>query len=390
MDNEFRRYYLKNKHSGPLSAHFGEAQDYWRIVSTMQNIRRSVPFFGYHLPYLLEATRYFDATDPRDRVYALLGLTQDAYQRELKVVYEDKVDGSEEVYVKVYIKAVKCTVEIDRSLNILALQTTQKKPKGLPSWVPDFSLKHPRGSSHLLPQDLEEPQMKALLPESYWAQYLASGRSRPLIRFSADNRHLSIKGVRFGRVCEVIGPFNSLESYLQEAEQCISRAAPRNISRGNLYDALHCLRRHTRVSLWRVFIADKDETGHVPAPNWYEGVIKAMLSGGHVPVSPETGRTNIELQHPALVQRSLAAAISSRRFFRTNYGLVGIGPDNIKNGDLVSIVFGADMPLILRPFGKFHKLVGAAYVHGVMNGVVVDIHKRLRTRGLPRRIFHLR
>ncbi|KAH8747408.1 heterokaryon incompatibility protein-domain-containing protein, partial [Hyaloscypha sp. PMI_1271] len=28
MDNEFRRYYLKNKHSGPLSTHFGEAQDY--------------------------------------------------------------------------------------------------------------------------------------------------------------------------------------------------------------------------------------------------------------------------------------------------------------------------------------------------------------------------
>ncbi|KAH8747378.1 hypothetical protein BGZ57DRAFT_725905, partial [Hyaloscypha finlandica] len=64
--------------------------------------------------------------------------------------------------------------------------------------------------------------------------------------------------------------------------------------------------------------------------------------------------------------------ISSRRFFRTNYGLVRIGPDNIKNGDLISIVFGADMPLILRPFGKFHKLVGATYIHGVMNGVVVD------------------
>ena len=70
--------------------------------------------------------------------------------------------------------------------------------------------------------------------------------------------------------------------------------------------------------------------------------------------------------------------------------MVGIGPDNIKNGDIVSIVFRADMPLILRPFGKFHKLVGAAYVYGVMNGVVLGIHKLLRTRGLPRRTFHLR
>lgn len=127
----------------------------------------------------------------------------------------------------------------------------------------------------------------------------------------------------------------------------------------------------------------------MPAPNWYEGVIKAILSGGHVPVSPEMDRTKVELQHPASVQKSLEAAISNRRFFRTNYGLVGIGPDNIKNGDLVSIVFGAEIPLILRPFGKFHKLVGAAYVHGVMKGEVVDIHKDLRTCGLPRRTFHL-
>lgn len=387
-DNEFRRHYLEEKHSGPLAEHFLKAQEYWSIVSTLHDIRQKIPF-GYHLPYLLQATRYFASKDPRDRVYALLGLAEREYQQELKVVYEDKVDDSDDVYVKVYIKAVKCSIEIDHSLNIVALQTSQKKIKGLPSWVPDFSLTNIRGSSHLLPQDLEVPQMKTLLPKSIWAQYLASGRSRPLMRFSADNRHLSIKGVKFGRVCEVVGPFNSLESYLQKAQQCTSRAALRRLPRGHLHRELHRLFYLSLASIWRVLVANKDETGHVPAPNWYEGIIKAMLSGGHIPDSLGMGRTKTESPHLALVQKSLAAAISDRRFFRTNCGFVGIGPDNIKNGDLVSIVFGADMPLILRPFRGFHKLVGAAYVHGVMHGEAAAIYNVLRAHGLRLSTFHL-
>jgi hypothetical protein len=115
-----------------------------------------------------------------------------------------------------------------------------------------------------------------------------------------------------------------------------------------------------------------------------------MLSGGHITDALGIDRTKTELPHLALVQKSLAAAISDRRFFRTNCGFVGIGPDNINNGDLVSIVFGADMPLILRPFRRFHKLVGAAYVHGVMNGEAAAIYNVLRVRGLRLSTFHLR
>jgi hypothetical protein len=389
IDNEFRRCYLEEKHSGPLAGHFLKAQEYWSTVSTLHKIRQNIPF-GYHLPYLLQATRYFAAKDPRDRVYALLGLAEGEYQQELEVVYEDKVDDSDDVYVKVYIKAVKCSIEIDHSLNIVALQASQKKIKGLPSWVPDFSLTNIRGYSHLLPQDLEVPRMKTLLPESYWGQYLASGRSRPLMRFSANNRHLSMKGVKFGRVCEVVGPFNSLESYLQKAQQCTSRAALRRLPREHPHRVLHRLFYLSLASIWRVLVANKDETGQVPAPNWYKGVIEAMLNGDHIPDSLGMGRTKTELPHLALVQKSLAAAISDRRFFRTNCGFVGIGPDNIKNGDIVSIVFGADMPLILRPFRGFHKLVGAAYVHGVMGGEAAAIYNVLRTYGRLRlSTFHL-
>jgi hypothetical protein len=55
----------------------------------------------------------------------------------------------------------------------------------------------------------------------------------------------------------------------------------------------------------------------------------------------------------------------------------------------VSIVFGLDMPLILRPFGTFHELVGAAYVHGIMEGQAAVMYNALHARGLPVWTFHI-
>ncbi|OCL01399.1 hypothetical protein AOQ84DRAFT_271200, partial [Glonium stellatum] len=66
--------------------------------------------------------------------------------------------------------------------------------------------------------------------------------------------------------------------------------------------------------------------------------------------------------------RSLNAAIKDRKFFTTKAGFVGIGPDKIQKGNIVVVLFGADMPFILRPDGLLYKLVEAAYVHGIMIG----------------------
>jgi hypothetical protein len=63
IDNEFRSRYLEEEHLGPPAGHFLKAQEYWSIVSTLHKIRQNIGF-GYHLPYLLQATRYFASTDP--------------------------------------------------------------------------------------------------------------------------------------------------------------------------------------------------------------------------------------------------------------------------------------------------------------------------------------
>jgi hypothetical protein len=63
-----------------------------------------------------------------------------------------------------------------------------------------------------------------------------------------------------------------------------------------------------------------------------------------------------------------------RLLFVTERGDLGMGPTVLEAGDEVWILPGADVPLILRrsaSSGEEYRLVGEAYVHGIMQGEAV-------------------
>ena len=51
---------------------------------------------------------------------------------------------------------------------------------------------------------------------------------------------------------------------------------------------------------------------------------------------------------------------------------VGVGPLDTKPGDQVSAFYGGDLCYMLRRMGKYHSLIGDAYVHGVMGGELMS------------------
>jgi hypothetical protein len=59
---------------------------------------------------------------------------------------------------------------------------------------------------------------------------------------------------------------------------------------------------------------------------------------------------------------------TGRKVFCTKQGVLGLGPALLGEGDLCCVMFGAQVPFILRRVGEKYKLVGEAYVHGVMKG----------------------
>ena len=164
--------------------------------------------------------------------------------------------------------------------------------------------------------------------------------------------HLQVEGLRFSTVSETSETFNS-------------ERFP------------HGLRMNNEV-LGRY---DKAEytypTGESMATAW-----TATLTAGRLSNTSSAKRGLAESQTPKY-QRSLAVAQRScygRRQFFTENGYMGIGPAAIKEGDLVCVLLGGCVPYILRPTDteNMYKLVGESYVHGIMNGEVINLWQQGR------------
>jgi hypothetical protein len=65
---------------------------------------------------------------------------------------------------------------------------------------------------------------------------------------------------------------------------------------------------------------------------------------------------------------------NNRRFFRTEKGRLGWGPDQMREGDVVCIVNGGVVPLVLRDDGeRGFEVIGDAYIHEIMDGEIVSL-----------------
>jgi len=76
-----------------------------------------------------------------------------------------------------------------------------------------------------------------------------------------------------------------------------------------------------------------------------------------------------------------------RRFFVTGAGRVGIGPRCMQPGDIVVVLRRGWHPFVLRKKSDGYWLIGAAYVHGIMDGEAVQSHK---ARGGSEEVFQVR
>lgn len=57
----------------------------------------------------------------------------------------------------------------------------------------------------------------------------------------------------------------------------------------------------------------------------------------------------------------------NRAFFVTRTGPIGMGPPNMHAEDCICIMHGGPLPFVLRREGDHWKLIGDAYVHGIMD-----------------------
>jgi hypothetical protein len=92
--------------------------------------------------------------------------------------------------------------------------------------------------------------------------------------------------------------------------------------------------------------------------------------------SPDSGRF-----HEVIVR-----ACVDRRFFITYAGRMGIGPDVMRQGDIVAVLFGGKVPYLLRPVASGYKFLGECYVRDLMSGEAVEAWNHAGSR---RKFFEL-
>ncbi|KAK7422460.1 Folylpolyglutamate synthetase [Neonectria magnoliae] len=343
---DFRRYTLIESAQPPQSTDPG-------LASTEHNIGKPVNIFKVRMAgpcpliYLIRTFRYFQATDPRDKIFALLGFASDAAALGL---YPDYQKCCKDVYLQTTLSLGKAGL-----LDILSLSYANKSILGLPSWVPDLTRSYGRAALQERAMNRQTVPLSTVLQPSF----SASGGGGDSILFEASSRSLLLHGIFIAKIQRTgtIWEPGAFQKWMQEIME------------------FHCSKADSDdlTPVWRTAVADQQVRRGDQKPRLSDPVLEQVHSflrgldlttaDARAFITSGLGDYLFQLQHIA----------RNRRPFCTSKGHLGIGPREMEPGDRLYVFIGAQVPYILRPNtdGSL-QLIGEAYAHEIMDGETIN------------------
>lgn len=312
--------------------------------------------------HLLMVARRFNCTRSVDRIYALLGIkTSDADPDEGKLyMIPDYGKDREDVYEEFAVRVM------NTSRDMALLSAVQHGPHlsgSTKSWVPQWDKSYTR---------------TIVSPHAPGMKFSASRhleRSPPSFHDPALIVHgLEVDNVE--RMSEMMPERRILASehwQIQELWTAIATPLQSYPNRQNL-----------AVAFCWALTAGKDWLGNsVPDEASHLADFAAFVQQNFDPEIRESLEVSDILAHGSCsgggdadrYTEAMYYCLCLRRFFVTKKGYIGIGPACMQEGDRVCLLSGAIVPFILRPDGDQHKLIGEAYVHGIMRGEACERHE---------------
>jgi len=297
------------------------------------------------------------ATDPRDRIFSLLGIARDSLG-----VRPDYDMSCEEVYTH----TSKALLD-SGSFEIWYHCQPHKNTVELPSWAVDWSAEFSRTSWRLS------------------RMFKASGETTPSISFEMSGSGVPttviLKGVQIDRIGRVGPTWKECRDQMHRKNrhsQSISRLwcqmfkATANSNATASTEARETS--HIDDAIFRCSKYDfDDETAMfgLTSDELFEGYKELIkITSGF-----QVDKRQIIVSYSYVVKRNT----EFRRPFVTEGGLLGLGLDSVQDGDLVVVFYGANIPFVIRQWntGDF-MLVGGAYVDGLMNGEAIEREHKAR------------
>lgn len=378
-------------HHGPASiSHIKKARELYSDDS------ESSYFYFLHL---LRISRTKLASDPKDRVYGILGILPSEIRAELRVDYLLPV---REVYVdavKILLRSGKLDV-ICESIHF----PPQISNANLPSWVPDWSY---------------DPMVRSLasLPLSFSAGSGAYPSFFPLTGEGFGSRtrsKLCITGVRIGTIrshgmavnthsraadyCMAFLQWRALllqhfdipfGSALADDNEEARRSRVVSCQQQRRFCLTLSLGHPTRTNSSDANVGSTDMENNI-GMEWarkcycvFAKTIRARLPA--LPIDEDLmafAEMDDDMEPKAarqFLQGSFAENMMGRCFCITDSGCLGLGSGAMARGDVVVVPYGCSTPVLLRPEGSSpgtydgrrpqeYRFVGDAYIHGYMDG----------------------
>lgn len=371
------------------------------------------------LERLLAYSRYFNAENERDLVFAVLGMWTPPW---IEKKARDYICPDYQISVEqVFALASSITIREMSDLNILSLveDFAFRTLRTLPSWVPDYTVTprseplagNPRatageerwkasdGLTFEVPIQINVLRLPvngicfdtiidfAATEAEITGQYQMKTLLEVLINFLESTYHgrdmpieafwrTLIKDTFNGRpaendarrafpllismhVWELEKALSNVRDTTEDCDPALAPLEPQSLEISRLSE-LYC---QTKALITDVSARDTNGT----IPNW--DTVQRMIEIGREEIMPEFEDLNRDFEY---IAESFRVTYSGRRLFRTVSNYVGIGAQSLQKGDAVWVVAGAAVPIVLRrlPNGNW-KLVGEAYVHDIMNGEAV-------------------
>jgi hypothetical protein len=342
-----------------------EEMGYIRTVKEMGNL-------GKDLLYLAQKCRGLRSTDPRDKLYALLGL---ATEMDFEIDYSLPV-------CTVYGRFVEACIERSGTLDILNFVTVTERDD-LSSWIPDWTFTN----------------FETLIPYESWDKppfFKASGDSVAEFESLLTSKHdRQVTGEVSDRVtsglCCIKGFITDVIQHV--SDPLLDLKSSKSSQTDLMQQWISIFEAHTDASgpyktkesrinaFWITLVADANY-GRRPSrdPDFYEPLFRRWFAGEWEP-HPQFD-THLEIPD---FQTSFLRAAGARKLFVSKKGYVGLAPLGARVGDMICNLFGGQTPFVLRRAkgadevredcaasfggsGSLYFFVGESYVHGLMDG----------------------
>lgn len=307
---------------------------------------------------MLQLARECHCTDPRDRLHGLRGLlslptVSGEFTASIVSLAPDYSETVDALYLKIAIYSIQTT----KSLEVLryVFHSSQESLK-LRSWVPRWDV-------------------QAVVPRFGSTEWTSNGGLLLTSILTDVTDYITVKGIAFDVVQEV-HRFQNNSDWVKPPLGIADSWSDLFSEDDHRYVTGESLVRAFALAVVASFFSWGDSKGNATekaAEHLYSWLFHSKiltsedwdkLAGDHPAM--DTGNWNI------YEGAAMSAGFFVHHCIATARGYLGLGPPLVQPGDVCCILWGGQVPFILRAVDEHWILIGEAYVHGVMEGQVLD------------------